>query len=290
MREEPRKVVKRLMLQRSEVALNDKRQTLAHHKVPPVPPQHRRAQVLVDPLAVKVKKREAPTLSAHVITGQVLGNSADTTVRNQGGLVAALQGEVKGVAAAVDTIVAKPPAVGHTPAAQSAPQRAVVPTATAAEVTPTATVIIARRAAGDGVPNALLIQSMRGEGAEAGDDLGDISTPLPLRMTRVPVLAATVAGKGTGDTTEAAPEALAAGAVARVRDLGGGATVEATALQAAPPVQPKARLTGEVRGVEETVTPIEETSTVHEFTVRSLLDPQHHEALTEAATRQALKL
>lgn len=289
MREEPGKAARRRTPQRSEVAPNDKRRTLAHPKVPPVPPQRRRARVLVDLRAVKVRKREAPTLSAHVTTGQVLENSADTAARNRGGLAAAHQDEEKGAAAAVGATVAKPPAAGHTPVAQSAPRRAAVPTATAAEATRTATVIIAQRAAGDGVPNAPLIQSTRGEEAEDGDSPGDISTPPPLRTTRARVLAATVAGRGTDGTTEAAPGARAAGAAAPVRDLGGGATVEATAPRAAPPVQPKARLTGERPGVEQTATPVVETSTARGFTAPSPLGPQSHEALTEAATPRALR-
>jgi len=262
------------------VAPSDKRLTLVHLKVPPVPAQPKRVLVLEDLLAVTVKKKGALLHSVHVITGRVLGNNAATIVRSQGGPAAAHQDEGKdGVAVVVGTIVAKPHEVTLTLAALSAPQQAAVPTATIAAATQTATATTAQRVGDGGTPNARRTLSMRGGVAEDVDDPGDISTPLPPQKTPAHVHAATAAGRGTGGTTGVVQEAPVAGAAAPVQDRGGAATVVATAPPVAPPVPPKAPLTGEAPGVERTVTHTAETSTALASIAPSLHVHLRHEAL-----------
>lgn len=261
------------------MAPSDKRLTPVHLKVPPAPPQPKRAQVLVDLPAARVKKRVALIHSALVITGQVLGNNAATIVRNQGGLAVVLQDVGKDEAAVVGAIVAKPPVVIHTPAAPSAPQPAAAPTATVAAATQTATATTAQRVAGGDTLNVRQTLSMRGGAAEGVDDPGDISTPLHPQKTPGHVHAATAAGRGTGGTIGAAQEAPVAGAAAPVQDPGGAATAEATAQPAAPPVPPKALLADEAPGLEGTLTHTGETSTALASTAPSLHVHLHHEAL-----------
>lgn len=278
-KEEPEKGLTRPTPQRSTAAPRDKRLTPVHLKVPPAPPQPKRVLVLVDLPAVRAKTKEALRHSGHVIIGQVLGNNADTIVRNQGGPAAVHRDGGRDGAAVGDAIAAKTPVVTHTPAALSAPQQAAAPTATAATATRTATVITAPRVADGGV-NVHQTQSMSGEEAEVVDDPGDISTPRPPQKTPAHVHAATVVGRGTGGTTGAAQEALVAGAAAPVPDPGGAATAAATAPPAAPPAPPKALLADEVPGVERTVTHAAETSTALASTAPSLHVHLHHEALT----------
>ena len=272
------------------MAPSGKRRTQVLLKVPPAPPQHKRVLVLVGLLAVRVKRKGALQLNAHVIIGQVLGNNAATIARNQGGPAVAHQDEGKDGAAAVGAIAAKPPVVTLTPAALSAPQQAAVPIATVAAATLTATVTTARRVAGGGAPNAHQTQSMSGGVAEDVDDPGDISTPLPPQMTPAHVHAATAAEKGTGGTIAAAREAPVAGAAAPARDPGGAATAEVTVLPAARPVQPKAPLTDEAPGVEGTATHIEGTSTALASTAPSLHGHLRHEALTATPIQPARRL
>lgn len=280
-KEEPEKALTRPTPQRSTVAPSDKRLTPVHLKVPPAPPQPRRALGLVDLPAARVKMKGALRLSGHVIIiGQVLGNNGATIVMNQGGPAAALQDGGKDEAAVVGAIAAKPPVVTLTPAALSALQQAAAPTATVAAATQTVTATTARRVADGGTPNVRQTLSTSGGEAEVVDDPGDISTPLLLQMTPAHVHTVTAAGRGTGGTTGAAQEALAAGAAAPVQDPGGTATAVATALQAAPPAPPKAPHADEPPGVEATLTHTAETLTALASTAPSLHVHLHQEALT----------
>lgn len=274
------KVLTRPTHLRSTVATKDKRLTPVHLKVPRAPPQPKRVLVLVDLPAVKVKKKGALIPSAHVITGQARGNNAATIVKNQGDPAAVHQDGGNDEVAVAGVIVVKPPVVALIPAALSAPQQAAVPTATVAEATQTATATTAQKVTDEGAPNVHPTQSMTAGVAEDVDDPGGISTHLPLQKTHAHVHAATAAGRGTDGIIGAAPEAPAAGVAALVQDPGGGATVVATALLAAPPVQIKGLLTGEALGVERIVTPIAETSTARASTAPSLHGLLLHEALT----------
>lgn len=289
-REEPEKALTRPTPQKSTVASSDKRLTPVHLKVPPAPPQPKRVLVLEDLPAVRVKKKGAPRVKGHATINQVPGNNAATTVRSQEGHAAILQDVVKDGAAVVGTIVAKPLIVIRTPAALSAPQQEAAPTATAATATPTATVTTARRVADGGTLSIHQILSMSGGEAENIDDPGDISTLLPPQKTLAHGHAATAVGRGTGGTTGAAQEALVAGAAAPVQDPGGAATAEATALQAAHPVPPKAPLADEARGVEGTVRHIAETSTALTSTAPNHRAHLRHEALPVTPIHPARRL
>lgn len=289
-RKEPEKAPTRSTPQRSTVAPSDRRLIPVHLKVPPAPPQPKRVPVLVDLPAARVKKKGALILSAHVSTGQVLGNNAATVVRNQGGPAAALQGEGKDGAAVVAATVVKLPVVTLTPAVLSAPQRAAAPTAAAAAATRTATATTAKRAAEGGAPNARQTPSTSEGGAEDVDDPGDISIPLPPQKTPAHVHAAAAAGRGTDGTIGAAQEARVVGAAAPVRDPGSAATAAATALPAAPPAPLKALLADEAPGLERTLTPSAETSTALASTAPSLHVHLHHEALTATSIHPARSL
>lgn len=272
------------------MAPSDRRLTPVHLKVPPAPLQPKKVPVLVDPPAVRVKKRGAPRPSGHVITGQVLGSNAATTARNRGGPAAVPQdGGIDGAAAA-GAIVARTPVVTPTPAALSAPQQAAVPTATAAAATRTATVTTAQRVADGGTPSVRRTPSMSAGEAEDVDDPGDISTPPPPPKTPAPVHAATAAERGTDGTIGAARGAPVAGAAAPVQDPGGVAIAVATALPVAHPVPPKAPLADEVPGVERTATHTAETSSALASTAPSLHGHLHHEALTATPIHPAHRL
>ena len=259
--------------------------------MPPAPLQPKRVLVLADLPAVKVKKKGAPRLKGLAIIDQVLGNNGVTIVRNQGGPAVARHDGGNDGAAVAGTIVAKPPAVIHTPAALSAPRQEAAPTATAAAAIQTAIVITAQRVADGGTRNVHRILSMSEGGAEDADDRGE-NTPLPPQKTPAHVHAATAEGRGTGGTIGAAQEAPAAGAAAAapVQDPGGAVTVEATALSAARPAPPKDLLTGEARGVEGTVRHTAGTLTALAFTAPSHHAHLLHEALTATPIHRAHRL
>lgn len=279
-REEPVKAPRRPAQQRSTAAPRGKKLTPVHPRVPPAPPQLRRVPVLVDPPAVKVKKKEALTLSALVITGQVLGNSVATTARNQGDPAAAPPGVGTEGAAAVGAIMAKTHAATLTPAARSVPQQAAVLTATAATATRTATAITAPRVEDADTQSGLQTPNMREGGVEDEDDPEGTSTPLPPQRIPAHVHAATAAGRGTVGTTGAVPEAPVVGAAAPAQDPGDAVTVEAAAQAAAPPALPKAPRADEAPAVEQTVTLTAETSTAPTSIALSPHAHLHHEALT----------
>lgn len=239
---------------------------------------------------MRAKKKGALTPSAHAIRGQVPENSAGTTVRNRGAPAAVPQDVETDGAAVVGATVVRTPEAALTRVALSAPQQAAVPTAIAAAATPTATVTTARRGADGGIPNAPQTLNMREGGTEDVEDPGDTSTPLRLQKTRALDRAATAAGKGTGDTTGAAPEVPAAGAAAPVPGPGGAVTVEAAAQAAAPPAPTKAPHEDEVPEVEQTVIHIAETSIALTFTAPSRHAHHHHEALTATHTHPALRV
>lgn len=286
-REEPVKVRRRPTRQRSTAAPRDKRPTPLHPRVPPAPPQLRRVLVLVDPPAVKVKKKEAPTLNALVITGQVLENSAATTARNQGDPAAAPPGAGTEGAAVVGAIMAKIPAATRTPAALSALQQAAALTATAAAATRTATAITARKVEDADTQNGRQTPSMREGEVEDEDDPEGISTPRPPQRTPAHVHAATAAGRGTVGTIGAVLGAPVVGAAAPAQDPGDAVTAEAAAQAAAPPAPPKAPHADEAPGAEQTVTLTAETSTAPTSTALSPHARPHHEALTATHTRRA---
>lgn len=258
--------------------------------MPPAPLQPKKVLVLGDLPAVKVKKKGAPRRNARAIIGQVLGNSAATIVKNQGGPAAVPQdGGIDG-AVVVGAIVVKTPVVTPTPAALSGPQQAAAPTATAAAATQTATVTTAQRVADGGTPNVRQTPSMSAGEAEDVDDPGDISTPLPPLKIPAHVHAATAAERGTDGTTGAAQGAPVAGAAAPVQDPGGVAIAVATVPPVAHPVPPKALLADEVPGVERTVTHTAETSSALASTAPSLHGHLHHEALTATPIHPAHRL
>lgn len=262
------------------MAPSDKRLTPVHLKVPPAPHQPKRALVLVDLPAVRVKKKGTPKLKDHTIIDQVLGNNAATAAKSQGGPAVVLQGEGKGGAAVVDTIVGIHLIVIHTPVALSVRQQEAVLTATVVAATQTAIVTTAQRVADGGTPNVHQILNMNeGEAMDTGDP-GDINTLLPPQKSPAHDRVVTAEGRGTGGTIGVAQEAQVAGVTALVQDHGGAATAEVTVLPVAHPAPPKAHLTGEARGVGGMMRHTAETSTALASIAPSHHTHLHHEALT----------
>lgn len=178
-------------------------------------------------------------LSDHGITSRVLENSGGTTVKIQADLVVVRQDAESDGEVVVGGIVAKHHAAALTPAAQSAPQGAVAATATAVGAIPRATATTAQRGAGTDIQNVHRTQSMTGGVVVDEDDQEDTSTRPHLLKTRALAHAATAAGRGTGGTIAAAPEAPVAGAAAPALGPGDAATAAAVALPVAlhPPLK-----------------------------------------------------